>query len=484
MPDATLNCQVQGKTELSDTGKRSRMSADMTKRNAKGGSGGEGKWPDKPGLKARLAASKILGAVVDRKTPLDGMLDHDNGNAVYRDLNEADRALVRAILNSALRHLPHIDAMLACLLQSPLPEGARALQHVLAVAAAQILYLDIPDHSAVDLAVEQANRDPRSRRFASLVNAVLRRLVREKAELLATIPQTIPSIPKWFFDRLVTVYGRDQAMRIAEAQMLPAAIDVTVKSRPEHWATELNGALLPTGSIRLSLFDGSIPSLPGFSEGEWWVQDAAAAIPAQLFGDLSGKLALDLCAAPGGKTAQMIAGGAKVTAIDQSASRLKRLQSNLARLGLEAATLVASAANYEADRLFDAVLLDAPCSSTGTTRRHPDVLWTKGPADIQKLAGVQENLLRHALTLVKPGGLLVFSNCSLDPMEGEDVIVRVLADFPDFRRVPIDRQNWPGLEEAISPLGEFRTTPAMLPGVDGRAGGLDGFFASVLQRLI
>jgi 16S rRNA (cytosine967-C5)-methyltransferase len=477
-------CAIQEKRKLSETGKKSRQPADRAGKKTSGDRGRQEKWPEKPGLKARLAAAKILAAVVDRKTPLDGMLDHDNGNAVYRELNEADRALVRAILNSALRHLPHIDAMLASLLQSPLPEGARALQHVLFVAAAQILYLDIPDHSAVDLAVEQANRDPRSRRFASLVNAVLRRLAREKAQLLATIPQTLPAMPKWFFDRLVSVYGKDQAYRIAEAQMQPAAIDVTVKSRPEYWAAELDGALLPTGSIRLSLFDGSIPSLPGFSEGQWWVQDAAASIPAQLFGDLSGKLALDLCAAPGGKTAQLIAAGAKVTAIDQSESRLKRLKSNLARLELDATTLVASASSFETGTLFDAVLLDAPCSSTGTTRRHPDVLWTKGPGDIQKLAVVQENLLRHALTLVKPGGLVVFSNCSLDPLEGEDVIVRVLGDFPEFRRLPIERQDWPGLEEAISPLGEFRTTPAMLPGIDGRAGGLDGFFASVLQRSI
>ncbi len=460
------------------------MSARKAGHKPSGAGSRQDQWPEKPGLNARLAASKILAAVVDRKTPLDGMLDQDNGNAVYRDLNQADRALVRAILNSALRHLPHIDAMLASLLQSPLPEGARALQHVLRVAAAQILYLDIPDHSAVDLAVEQASRDPRSRRFASLVNAVLRRLAREKAALLATIPQMIPAIPNWFFDRLVSVYGSKQAHDIAGAQMQPAAIDVTVKSRPEYWAAELDGVLLPTGSIRLSLFEGSIPSLPGFSQGQWWVQDAAASIPAQLFGDLSGKLALDLCAAPGGKTAQLITGGAKVTAIDQSESRLRRLQSNLARLDLDATTLVASASTFEAATLFDAVLLDAPCSSTGTTRRHPDVLWTKGPADIRKLATVQENLLRHALTLVKPGGLLVFSNCSLDPLEGEDVIVRVLADFPDFRRVPIKREDWPGLEDAISPLGEFRTTPAMLPGGDGRAGGLDGFFASVLQRSI
>ena len=196
---------------------------------------------DKPGLKARQAAAKMLAAVVDRKTSLDGMLDAENGNPVYRELNDADRALVRAILNSALRQLPRIEAMIGSLLQTPLPDGARALDHVLAVAAAQILYLDIPDHSAVDLAVEQAQTDPRNRRFASLVNAVLRRLSREKDALLAGIGQSIPAIPSWFHQRLVQSYGAEHANRIAEALLTPAAIDLTVKSDAAGWAERLNG---------------------------------------------------------------------------------------------------------------------------------------------------------------------------------------------------------------------------------------------------
>ncbi|OJF91353.1 MFS transporter [Pararhizobium antarcticum] len=436
---------------------------------------------DKPGLKARQAAAKMLAAVVDRKTSLDGMLDAENGNPVYRELNDADRGLVRAILNSALRQLPRIEAMIGSLLQTPLPEGARALDHVLVVAAAQILYLDIPDHSAVDLAVEQAQTDPRNRRFASLVNAVLRRLSREKDALLAGIGQSLPAIPSWFYQRLVQSYGADHAHRIAEALLTPAAIDLTVKSDPEGWARRLNGRLLPTGSVRLASFSGGVPSLDGFAEGEWWVQDAAAALPAQLFGRLEGQRVVDLCAAPGGKTAQLILAGADVTALDQSSSRLKRLKGNLARLGLDAVTQEINMADFQAETLFDAALLDAPCSSTGTIRRHPDVLWTKGPADIEKLALLQEKLLRHALTLVKPDGLVVFSNCSLDPREGEDVTARVLADG-GCERVAVDPAQWPGLEDAINPLGEFRTTPAMIPVSEGFSGGLDGFYAVVLRR--
>ncbi|MFP3545012.1 transcription antitermination factor NusB [Rhizobium sp. SIMBA_035] len=438
--------------------------------------------PAKPGLQARSAAVKILAAVVDKKLPLDGALDHENGNPAYKALGENDRALVRAILNSALRHMPRIDAAIASLLDTPLPEGARALHHVLAVGAAQILYLDVPDHSAVDLAVEQANGDPRNRRFAKLVNAILRRIGREKEEILASVAD-VPAMPDWFLARLRKAYGKDAALAISESQLEPAAIDLTVKSDAAGWAARLNGAVLPTGGVRLAAFDGSIPSLEGFEDGEWWVQDAAASIPAKLFGDLTGKRVADLCAAPGGKTAQLILAGGDVTAIDQSESRLKRLRSNLARLGLQAETLATDLTKFQPDEGFDAILLDAPCSSTGTTRRHPDVLWTKGAEEISKLAGVQERLLRHALTLLKPNGVIVFSNCSLDPAEGEDVVARVLADMPGVARVPIDPAAWPGLEQAISPVGDFRTTPVMLPMAGGVASGLDGFYAAMLRRV-
>ncbi len=438
--------------------------------------------PVKPGLPARAAAAKILAAVVDKKLPLDGALDHEHGNPAYKALGESDRALVRAILNSTLRHLPRIDAAIASLLETPLPDGARALHHVLAVGAAQILYLDVPDHSAVDIAVEQANQDPRNRRFAKLINAILRRVGREKERILADVAD-IPPMPAWFIERLVKAYGREAALAISESQLEPAAIDLTVKSDAAGWAERLNGAVLPTGGVRLSAFEGSIPSLAGFEDGEWWVQDAAASIPAKLFGDLTGKRTADLCAAPGGKTAQLIVAGGVVTAIDQSENRLKRLRSNLERLGLQADTIATDLTKFEPSEHFDAILLDAPCSSTGTTRRHPDVLWTKGPEDIAKLAALQERLLRHALTLLNPGGLLVFSNCSIDPQEGEQVVARVLEDVKSVERVPVDATKWSGMSQAITPLGEFRTLPTMLDMPDGFASGLDGFYAVMLRRI-
>ncbi len=435
----------------------------------------------KAGLEARTTAAKLLAAVIDRKISLDGILDPAHGNPAYKQLSEPDRALVRAILVTALRHLPRLEAALAAMLDTPLPEGARALHHVLIVAAAQILHLDVPEHAAVDVAVEQANRDPRNRRFAKLVNAVLRRLVREKQEVLDATRSVSP-VPGWFLERLTATYGADAARSIAEAQLTPPAIDLTVKSGAANWAEQLNGRLLPTGSVRLPSFEGAVSSLPGFEEGEWWVQDAAASIPARLFGDVRGRHIADLCAAPGGKTAQLVAAGAHVVAVEQSSNRIARLKENLARLKLQADLVQRDLFAFKPAELLDGVLLDAPCSSTGTTRRHPDVLWTKGPADIAKLAALQAKMLRHAVSLVKPGGLIVFSNCSLDPLEGEQVVAELLSQDPGLERVPVSPSDWPGLEDAISPLGEFRTTPAMLPASDGMTGGLDGFFASVLRR--
>ncbi|SNB69633.1 MULTISPECIES: RsmB/NOP family class I SAM-dependent RNA methyltransferase [unclassified Agrobacterium] len=442
--------------------------------NGRGREDGPSSFQDKPGLAARIAATRILAAVLEKKTSLDGMLDSENGNPVYRALSLADRALVRAIVNSALRHLPRIETALSILLDGPLPQGARSLHHVLVVGAAQILYLDVPDHSAVDLAVEQAHRDPRNRRFVKLVNAVLRRLGREKAEIEKAVAD-VPVLPDWFYARLVSAYGNEVAQRISQAQLTPSSIDLTIKADPALWAEKLGGTLMPNGSVRLGEFEGQIPSLEGFAEGAWWVQDLAASMPVRLLGDISGKRVADLCAAPGGKTAQLALAGARVTALDQSGNRLRRLRENLDRLGLNAETVEANMLKYQPEQLFDAVLLDAPCSSTGTLRKHPDVCWTKDENDIAKLAALQGQMLRQALTLVVPGGLVVFSNCSLDPSEGEEMISQVLAENPGVERVAVRREDWPGMEAAINADGDLRTTPDMF-------GGVDGFFSSVLRK--
>lgn len=438
--------------------------------------------PAKPGLAARVAATRLLGAVIESRSSLDGLLDTESGNPHFLALPDHDRLLVRAILLAALRHLTIIDAVIDRLTDKPLPGGARALRHLLAVAVAQILYLDVPDHAVVDLAVTQANDDPRNRRFASLVNAVLRRLIREREALVAEVEARVEPFPAWFASRLREIHGPERAKAVMAALLLPPPLDLTVKSDPEGWAERLGGIVLPTGTVRLPGNSGAVTALAGFGDGQWWVQDAAAAIPARLFGRLDGKRVADLCAAPGGKTAQLILAGGQVTAFDQSANRLKRLQGNLARLGLSAETRLSRAQDVADADGFDAVLLDAPCSSTGTVRRHPDIVWTKSRDDVAKLAAVQRQLLDAAARLVRPGGSLVFSNCSADPEEGEDLVAAFLAANPAFRIAPVSPADWPGLEEAITAKGEIRTDAAMLRQENPLLSGLDGFYAAVLVR--
>ena len=415
---------------------------------------------DKPGLAVRLCAQRLLGAVIETSTSLDGLTDDDHGHPQYRALEMRDRSLVRAILSSALRHRGTVSAFLARLLDKPLPENAKSLSHLLHVAAAQILFLDVPDHSAVDLAVEAARADPRNGRFASLVNALLRRMSREKNEILPTLLADSRDVPDWFWDALRMQYGERKAGHILAMHRIEAPVDFTVKSSPAHWAATLGGIVVPGGTVRVEKLETSVPALPGFAEGQWWVQDAAAGIPARLLGDIKGKTALDLCAAPGGKTAQMAHAGADVTAVDLSASRLKRLNSNMARLGLTVKTWQGDAFDFNPGALFDAVLLDAPCSSTGTIRRHPDVAWTKSPQDVAKLAALQFKMLTKAAEFVKPGGVLVFSNCSLLAEEGEHIAMRAASEIGALEPFPVTASELPGMEAlATREAGSARRPP-------------------------
>ena len=435
-----------------------------------------------PGLAARKAAAKLLAVVIDAATPLDGLTDNDNGHPQYRGLDMRDRSLVRAILTTALRFRVTIGKLLGRRLEKPLPPNATALSHILHVAAAQILFLDIPDSAAVDLAVTHAKSDPRTTRFSGLVNGVLRSLARAKDAELAPMLDATADAPLWFAERLAAAYGNDKAKRIMAAHRVEAPVDFTVKSDPEIWAERLGGIVLPTGTVRVGKLAANVAELPGFAAGHWWVQDAAASLPARLFGDIAGQRVADLCAAPGGKTAQLILAGADVTAIDASKNRLTRLGLNLERLGLPAKLVQADILDFEPEELFDAVLLDAPCSSTGTVRRHPDVPWTKSPADIEKLAALQARMLAAAIRLVKPGGRIVFSNCSLDPLEGENLHAQFLATTAGVAADPIRLGEIAGMDEFLTRQGTLRTTPADMdlgsPGISG----LDGFFAARLRR--
>jgi len=379
-----------------------------------------------------------------------------------------------------MRRFGTIRKALASFLEKGMPKKAGSLEWVLVAAAAQLLFLDTSDHAAVDLAVRATRLDPAAAPYAGLANAVLRNVARAKAEILGTSDPFDDDTPAWLGARWRNAYGETTARAIARAHRDEPTLDISVKSDPAGWAERLGGAVLPTGSVRLETH-AQITELDGYADGEWWVQDAAAALPARLLSLSPDDRAIDICAAPGGKCAQLALAGAAVSALDRSAQRLKRLAANLARLRLPAELVVADALSFDAPP-FDAALLDAPCTATGTIRRHPDVAWTKRPGNIVSLVKVQAALLDRAVSLVRPGGAIVYCTCSLEPEEGEGQIAALLRRNPDVRRVPVDPSEIGGLTECVTPLGDVRTLPCHLPAATPRQSGLDGFFAARLRR--
>jgi 16S rRNA (cytosine967-C5)-methyltransferase len=437
-----------------------------------------------PGFASRRAAADLLEGVLRRNRPLDEQLDGRHAVPALRELAERDRALARRIVATVLRRLGTLRRLIGELLDRGLPGNAPHIESALLTGAAQLLFLDIPHHAAVDLSVRLVQGDRRHARYAGLVNAVLRRIARIGPDHLARLELLCLDTPEWLLTRWERAYGEDTARAIAQANSLEPPLDVTVKSDPDHWAERLNGRRLPTGSVRLAAH-GPISALPGYTDGSWWIQDAAAALPARLFGDPQGRSIADFCAAPGGKTVQLASSGAQVTAIDRSEPRMARLRENLARTGLSARTVVAPAEEWKPEppaESFDAVLVDAPCTSTGTIRRHPDIPWRKVPGDIEVLAAVQMRLLCRAVELTRPGGTIVYCTCSLEPEEGENIVAEIVRDAR-VRRRPIAAGEFPGLDGFITPLGELRTLPCHWPDADPRMAGLDGFFAARLERL-
>ncbi len=433
--------------------------------------------PAGQGAACRLAAAEVIGDVLFHQQALDVRLE----KLAAAGLSAADRSLASAIAVTAIRRLGTIRQALKARLAEGFPRGSGLLEPILIGAAAQILFLDVPDHAAVTTAVDAARADKHARHFAGLANAVLRALARDRAAVIAASDPLLSDLAPWLRQRWVTAYGEAQARAMAAAGIAEPPLDVTCPRDTALWAERLDAAQILAGTLRLRPRTG-IADLPGYADGAWWVQDAAAAIPARLMRFPAGGRVLDMCAAPGGKTAQLIARGAAVTALDRSGPRMQRLSANLARLKMQARVRIGDALQFEAEA-FDAVLIDAPCSATGTIRRHPDVAWVKGEADIAKLTQLQAKLLAHGAALVKPGGCMVYSTCSLEPDEGEAQVSRFLADHPGFARDPVEAAELPGLAEAVTRDGDIRTFPFHLPSDDPRMAGLDGFFAARLRRL-
>ncbi len=422
--------------------------------------------PDAQGLAARAAALDLLTAALSRRAGLDEGLAHP----ALKALSPRDRAFARALVMATLRRLGPIDAALQARLQKPPPER---VVNVLRLGAAQLFVLQTPAHAAVGSTVDLAASDNATRPFKNLVNAVLRGLTREPPEL--SDPDLLA--PTWLYARWRAAYGEAEARAIAAQIAEEPATDVTPKdpASVEGLAPSLEAQILPGGTLRSGL-KGEVPAWPGFDEGQWWVQDASAAVPARLLGVEPGQTALDLCAAPGGKTLQLAAFGARTTAVDKSAGRVKRISENLARTGLSAEVVVADVAGWSDRRRFDAVLLDAPCSATGTFRRQPDVLWAAKPQDIASLAALQSRLLDAAGRRVKAGGVLVYCVCSLEPEEGQPQVDAFLARAPEFGLEPMAAGEGGAPEASLTPEGTLRILP------HHREGGADGFFIARMRR--
>lgn len=426
------------------------------------------------GLEVRRLAPSLLRACIDRKLTVEDVI---SGSRDAQSLEHRDRALLSTLLLTAFRHWGEIDAVLGKLLDRPLPRKSGMAREILIIGVTQLLFLEMAPHAVIDLAVRSAKADRNALHFSGLINAVLRKVANAGSDLRASLDAPCLNTPSWLWDRWVKSYGEDGARAIATANGERPGVDLSFKSDASASRDMLGGELLPNGQLRLPASHAPVRDLAGFAEGTWWVQDAAATIPARLLGDVHGKSVLDLCAAPGGKTLQLAAAGARVTAVDFSEARLRRVRENLERTGLSADILEQDVLSPDLSGDWDCVLLDAPCSATGTIRRHPELPLLKDETQVKELAGLQRRMLRKAAQLVRPGGLLVYCTCSLEPEEGETRARGFLADNPDFEIAPAQGDWLP--EGSIKPEGWVRTLPSMSY---GGSRGMDGFFAVAMRR--
>lgn len=420
---------------------------------------------NEPGLPARIAALDLLDAALGRRNGLDEAM----GAPGLAGLAPRDRGFALAAAMATLRALGPIDRALDARLQR---EPTPRVRQILRLGLAQALALGTPAHAAVDTSVSLVARGGTAG-FKGLVNAVLRAVLREPPAL--DDPDLLA--PDWLYARWRAAFGEAEARQIAACIAPEPPTDLTCRDPAdvEALAAELEAQTLPGGTLRTDR-RGDVAGWPGFAEGRWWVQDAAAAIPARLLNIAPGETVLDLCAAPGGKTLQQAAAGGQVTAVDRSSARLRRVEENLARMGFKAEVVAADAAEWRDERQFDAVLLDAPCSATGTFRRHPDVLWAARPGDVASLAAVQSRLLDAAARRVRPGGRLVYCVCSLEPEEGEAQAAAFVARSPEFAIDPIRSEEGGAPEASLRPDGTLRILPHHRPG------GLDGFYIARFLR--
>ena len=444
--------------------------------------GGMNDRPQKPVKLTSAQLTRQMAATAVRNVraeglPLEAVLSNLPG---YNNLEARDRAFVRLIAATTFRRMGQIKAVFKPLIRKEPPAFIRA---TLETAAAQILFLGTPAHAAVGETVGMLKGHKSTRGFANLANAVLRKVVSEGPKL-AAMEAPRANIPGWIRGAWERDYGRSAVRKTSLQLIKEPPLDLSLKDISEentkHWAEKLGGTMILPGTIRLSSI-GNVAALEGYDDGAWWAQDLAASLPVRVLANqmsLAGKSVLDLCAAPGGKTLQLAAQGANVTAVDKSETRLERLHENLARTKLQAEVICADALSWENKPQYDAVLLDAPCTATGTFRRHPDVLHNRTPKTLSQLVKLQDKLLPKAASLLKPGGILIFATCSLQPEEGDPRITRFLGELPDFRLIPILPDPMLGLSELKDVGGETLRT---MPHYRDDIGGMDGFYIAALK---
>jgi 16S rRNA (cytosine967-C5)-methyltransferase len=419
-------------------------------------------------LRARYAAIGCIQAVIHKQRPFEEALTQLHAES----LQPRDRAFAQTLVMQVLRRGGEIDAILAQFMQKPLDLKLDAVRQALRLGVVQLLWLDTPPHAAIATTVDLV-KALKQLKLAGLTNAVLRRVAEQKESLKAEANGRL-NTPEWLWNSWVDTYGIDTAKSIAQAHTQEPPLDLTVRDHPQEWAERLQGECVGPQSVRRET--GDVMSVPGYDEGAWWVQDVAATLPALLFGDVRDKRVYDLCAAPGGKTAQLASAGAQVLAVDRSAKRLVRLKENMQRLGLQVDVQSGDLLRWQPESQADAILLDVPCSATGTIRRHPDILYHRTPEDVAKTTELQREMLDRAAQWLKPAGQLVYCVCSLQPEEGEAQITAFLARNPQWQLKPVDAAALSIPAQWVRE-GVLRTLPHYLPQ------GMDGFFAACLVKL-
>lgn len=427
---------------------------------------------------ARMVALNAVIHVLDKKQPLDSFFEQDRE---FHSLASRDRNFVKMLVMTVMRRLGQIDDVIMRASDRPEPPNPPMVHHMLRTSAAQILFMNVPDYAAIDTSVSMAESCGMGRQ-KGFINAVLRAIAAQGQGWITKQDAPRLNTPEWLMKLWIADYGLRTTAEIMQAHMTEAPLDISLKDNTQAhgWAAHLEASVLPMGTLR-SEAGGPVQDLPGFADGVWWVQDAAASLPPGLFGDVRGKHVVDLCAAPGGKTAQLAAMGARVTALDRSPTRMRRLKENMDRLQLSEMVNVeiADAAEWRPAEAPEMILLDAPCSATGTIRRHPDISFLKSENDVKNMAVVQERLLQHAIDILAPGGLLIYCTCSLQKSEGEHQISNLLQSGAPVSRMPVIAGEVGSVENFITDEGDVRTMPFHLP----RQGGIDGFFISRLRKV-